>query len=279
MVRHVKISLGVLFLALLPAPSLLAGPFRWQTGQMLTYKVEQVTKALASTGDTSSETETKLLLTKRWKIKSVDRAGVATFEMSLARLRLENTRPDGQKLVFDSDSPEKSDAGMKKELAGYIDKPLATLKIDTRGRVLEINECKFGTASRFENELPFIITMPEKIPQQGDAWDRAFQITLDPPQGTGEKYDAVQSCLCQAVDGPVLTVRVKTVLKNPPEESADQEPLLQFQPQGEVVFDTKLGLVKKAQLKIDKELKDIQGSGSRYRFQSVYSEELVEKPK
>jgi len=54
----------------------------------------------------------------------------------------------------------------------------------------------------------------------------------------------------------------------------DRVPLLQLQPQGEIVFDLQAGRLRSATLRVDKELTGHQGEGSSYRFQSVYSEEI-----
>src|ERR1700687_4914309 len=250
-----------------------AAQFRWQTGEILLYRVEQVTIATATSGDNKTETKTKLDLTKRWEVKSVDKAGVATLHMSLTRLRLENTRPDGESLIFDSANLDKSNPEMAKELSGYIGKALAILRIDSQGRVVEVKESKFGASSRFENELPFVMVLPESGPKQGQKWERAYKITLEPPQGTGEKFDAIQNYARKGLTGNLATVALQSEVKNPPESVADQEPLLQFQPQGEVVFDIRLGRMKSAHLAIDKELIGQQGTSSSYRLQSNYSEE------
>jgi hypothetical protein len=272
--RSMKIAL-VGMLALLSPVLGQAAQFRWQTGQVLVYRVEQVTAATVTSGDTKNETKTKLNLTKRWEVKSVDKAGVATLHMSVSRLRLENTRPDGEVLLFDSADKEKSDPAMTKQLTDYLGKVLAILRVDDKGKVVEVKESRFGAASRFENELPFAITLPDSGPKENQKWQRAFKITLEPPQGTGEKYDATQSYLCKSVAENQATISFQTTIKSLPEDTADQEPLLQFQPQGEVVFDLRSGLMKSATLVIDKELKGTQGASSTYRFRSKYTEEYA----
>ena len=56
------------------------------------------------------------------------------------------------------------------------------------------------------------------------------------------------------------------------------EPRKPMQPEGEVVFDTQNGRLSSASLKIEKELLGHQGEGSSYKFQSTYTEKLVEVP-
>jgi hypothetical protein len=250
--------------------------FRWQTGQVLTYKVEQATSALETVSGMTAETKTQLNLTRRWEVKAVDTAGLATLEMSLTALRLENTRPDGEKMRFDSADPSKGDAALARELSNYVGKPLALLRVDGLGRVIEVKESKHGPASRFQSELPFVLTLPGTALTAGQKWERSYDVTLDPPQGTGEKYPATQSYTCKAVTGPEATVTLTTAFKSLPEAGLDRIPLVQVQHAGEAVFDTRLGVLKSARLTIDQELKGHQGEGSSYRFQSSYSAQFVE---
>jgi hypothetical protein len=249
--------------------------FRWQTGQVLTYRVEQVTSASEVLGDTKTESKTRLSLTKRWKVAGVDASGVATVQLSLAELRLENVRPDGETLVFDSAHPDQSTPEMSKELSGFVGPVLAVLRLDARGKVVEVKESRFGPASRYEVELPFLLVLPEAGLKEGQTWDRAYAITLEPPQGTGEKFDATQSYSCRSVASGLATIAMTTAVKNPPENALERVPLLQLQPRGEIVFDTRLGLLRGARLTIDSELKGHQGEGSSYHFQSLYTAEYV----
>jgi hypothetical protein len=253
-----------------PAPARL----RWQTGQVLVYRVEQTTLTTEQVGDRSTETKTQLRLVKRWQVVSVDPAGTATLQLSLAALRLE-TNPGGETLLFDSADPDKSSPPLRDQMAKYVNAPLAVLRIDALGRVAEVKESKFGPPSRYENELPFVGVLPAEGLKPGGTWERAYQITLEPPQGAGEKYDAVQSYACKSVADGAAVVGVTTALKAPPAAAADQAPLAQFQPEGEIVYDLKAGRLRSAALHIDKELKGVQAEGGSYRFQGSYTEQYV----
>lgn len=249
--------------------------FRWQEGQVLTYRVEHLTSASEVTGNGTSETTTRLNLTKRWRVLGVDNAGVATLQLSLDAMRLETATPNRDTLLFDSADPEKSDPHMRAQLARFLGQPLAVLRVDGRGQVVEVKESKHGPASRFESELPFVIVLPLDGLRQGQTWERSYHITLEPPQGTGEKYEASQRYTCNAVADGTATIAVSTLLKTMPDSLLDRVPLLQMQPEGEVILDTKEGRLRRAFLHIEKELKDHQGAGSSYRFQSTYTEEYL----
>ncbi len=267
---------GVVLLtaAALAAAEAVPAPLHWQAGQVLTYRVEQATLASDTTGDGKVESRTRLNLLKRWQVVSVDAAGVATLQLSLASLRLETTTPGGDKLLFDSIEPEKGTPELRQQLSAFVGKPLALLRVDGQGRVIEVKESKFGPPSRYENELPFVGVLPAEGPKAGQEWTREYKITLEPPHGAGEKYDAIQKYVCKGVTDGVAVTAVTTELKTPP-PVAEQAALLQLEPEGEIVFDLKAGRLKSASLKIDREVKGHQGEGSSYHVLSTYSEEYI----
>src|SRR3954469_12433080 len=95
------------------APAQSAGwRFRWQAGQVLTYKVEQFTSAAEVIEGKRAETTSKLDVTKRWQVLSVDAAGVATLQKTVTAMRLQNTAPNGEVRLFDSADPTHSNPEM-----------------------------------------------------------------------------------------------------------------------------------------------------------------------
>ena len=276
MVRTGLLSvIGALVLSLSAQAQTAGWKFRWATGQVLNYKAEQTIVASESMGDNKAESKTKVTTGKRWQVLAVDAGGVATLQLSLTALRMETTTPSGEVLLFDSSDLEKSNPQMREQMTKYLNQPLAVLRIDSYGQVLEVKESKFTPASRFDSDLPFQLVVPAGNPVPGSAWSRAYKVTLEPPQGTGEKYAGTQKYVCKSIEAGLATMTVAPTLTNLPEAPADQVPLLQMMPEGEVVFDTANGLMRSARLRIDKELKGHQGEGSSYRFQSTYTEEFV----
>ncbi len=248
----------------------------WQQGQVLTYRVEQQMQVGETVGTMTTQSKQQITLVKRWQVTAVDPAGVATLQLSLTSMRLETTPASGDPLLYDSSAPEKSNPQMKETLGRYIGVPLAVVRLDPLGRVVEVKESKFGPASRFESEPPFVCPLPEAAPQNGQTWERNFTIVLEPPQGTGERHAAIQKCQCKAVAGGKLQVLVASELKAPPRTVADQIPLLQSLPQGEVLFDLQTGRMESCRLTIDREVKEHQGPGSSYRYSKSYSEQLIQ---
>ncbi len=198
------------------------------------------------------------------------------MQKSLTALRIERTTAGGEVLLFDSANLDKSNPQMREQLAKFVGQPLEVLRVDPRGKVVEVKACPPQIpASRFESELPFVLTLPGEGPTVGQTWERAYAITMEPPQGVNEKYQATQKYACKAAANGLATIGLTTVLQSQPAAVADRVPLLPLQPKGEVVFDMQNGRVQSARLQIDEELKDYQGEGSIYRFKSDYTEEYT----
>jgi len=251
--------------------------FKWETGQTLTYRVGQTTTAIDETEKKSLETSTKITLAKRWQILAVDESGVATLQMALLALRMETKKPDGDTVVFDSADKDPMNAKLNKDLLQYVGPPLATLRMDSQGRLIEVKESKFGAANRYVSDLPFKTTLPDVAVKEGQSWHRDYQIKLEPPQGAGETFDAVQKYSCKSATVTLLIIGISTAIKNPPEAPADQIPLLPLQTEGRVTFSLTDGRMQKAELTMAREITGHRGEGSKYTFRSTYLEELIDK--
>jgi hypothetical protein len=277
MLRGIIVSVMVLLVSTSPTWAQSGLRWRWQKDQHLIYKSEQVTQASDELNNSRIETSSRLNLTKRWDVIEVDGDGVATVQLKLLALKLETTTPGGEVLLFDSGHPEKSNPQLRDKLAWFVGPTLAVLRIDGRGRVMEVKESQFGPASKYENELPFIVWLPETMPRADQPWERQYRITLAPPQGTGEQFAALQRYRITNATPGTITIQLMTELKTQPAAQADRVPLLQLMPEGEIVFDIKAGRMRSASLQIDKKLENHRGQGSSHRFQSTTKEVLVEE--
>jgi hypothetical protein len=251
--------------------------FRFHKGETLNYHLVQNTKVVETVPDdktnqpVESESTTKVDVVRKWKVVDVDAKGIATLELSIAAMRWERKAGKVED-VFDSSNPDDLN---KKEMAQHVGPVLAVVRIDPLGRLVGVKDSKIGPEARFAAELPFKLVLPAAEPKTGDSWDRTYPIQLDPPLGTGEKYQAVQTYTCQEPKSGLLTLNLSTDVKDIPAQTADQVPLLPFMPAGAVYFHVATGRYYAARLKIEKALKNHQGEGSSYRFVSTYVEDIV----
>jgi hypothetical protein len=272
--RTTCITLGLTLVALAVVKAEEPGQFQFKKGQVLEYRVEHSTRAADISQENKSELASRIEQTKRWEVLDVDTAGVATLQLSLIQLKMRQQPPSGEVLEFDSEKPDQSSEQLRKAIAPLLGKPLAVLRLDSTGKVIEVKS-SMGPASRYESELPFAVTVPGKPLEVGQRWNRDYQVALEPPLGTGEKFPAQQSYEVKSLAKGQATITFSTTLKEPPANASDRIPLLQFQPRGEVVFWSAAGLLWKAQLISSGVLEGHAGPGSRYEFSSEYREQLV----
>src|SRR5947209_11076597 len=177
--------------------------FRWQKGQALTYKTEHKTSVEEVADGAKVSSGSRLNVIKRWQVIDVDAQGSATLQLSLTAMRNEQTRPSGEVLVFDSAEPAKGPPELKQQMSKFIGQTLAVLRVDIKGRILEVKQ---GSANRYEAEPPFVVVFPVAALKEGQAWLRPYNVSLDPPYGTGEKFEAVQRCQCTKITAGKATV-------------------------------------------------------------------------
>ena len=257
----------------LPAFAQVPWQFRWQKGQTLTYKIKHVTSVVEVIDKTTNASNSNLDLVNRWQVTDVDAKGVATLTLTLVSMRNEQKRANGDTLLFDSQNLEKSTPELREQMKKFIGQTVAALRMDSYGRVLEVTQ---GSAATLETEPPFIVIFPAANAAAGQVWRRQFNVVLDPPYGTGEKFEAEQRYDCKKLEAGKATVAVTTHYKAMPENPRERLPLLQKDVQGEMVFDVQAGRLVSAQLNIDKTIENHQGKGSSYQFKSQYTRTLVE---
>jgi hypothetical protein len=247
--------------------------FRWEKGQTLTYKIKHVTSVVEVVENTRNTTQSSLDLVNRWQVGEVDAKGIATMTLTLVAMRNEQRRANGETLLFDSQNPDKSTPELREQMNKYIGQTLAVLRVDSFGSVHEVKQ---GSASAFAAEPPFVVVFAEGKPAAGQRWGRAYNVVLDPPFGTGEKFQAEQRYECKKIDAGKASVTLATTFKTMPDNARERLPLLQKDLQGEIVFDVQAGRLISARLTIDKTVENHQGNGSSYHFKSEIVRELVE---
>lgn len=260
--------------------------FRFTAGQVLTYNVRQTTTVTETTPDektgspTTGTTTTKLSLTRKWEVKSVDADGSASLEMAITALRQEIVRPgpadkNGQPTT-DTVVIDSTTADGQKQMAEYLNKPVVTIKLDPQGQMREAKTVG-GSSHRLEAELPFRITLPAAALEANAGWDRAFTITLDPPIGTGEKYDATQTFTYKGMSQGYAVIGMTTMLKSPPSDAAEMPALVPLLWEGDTYFQPDTGRYAGATLKVRKEVPNHQGAGTKFVYESEYAEGLLGK--
>jgi hypothetical protein len=250
--------------------------FRWEKGQSLVYRVKHITNVAEVVEGAKVESASNLSLVKRWTVAEVDQQGVATLQLTILAMRNEQKRPNGETLVYDSVNLDKSTPELRESMSKFINKTLVTLRVNAAGMVLD---AKGSSLAKYEAEPPFALVLPNAALKEGQSWVRPYAITLEPPQGAGEKHQAEQKYARTKLEQGLATVTLGTSLKAVPEAMHERLPLLQKEVMGTITFDVQAGRVTAMRLNIDRTIENHMGKGSSYRFLSEYSEDLEVSPR
>ena len=266
-------AITLVLVTALPSFAQLPWQFQWKKGDVLTYKIKHATTVLEVVENTKNTSNSNLDLVNRWQVTDVDAKGIATLSMTLTAMRNEQKRANGETLLFDSQNLDKSTPELRDQMNKFIGQTLAVIRIDGHGRIVEVKQ---GSAAGYEAEPPFLVVFPAAKAAEGQAWRRNYNLVLDPPFGTGEKYQAEQRYDCKKIAADKATLSVTTEFKTMPDNARDRLPLLQKDVHGEIVIDLQAGRLISARLNIDKTVEEHQGKGSSYQFKSEYSRQLID---
>ncbi|QEL20306.1 hypothetical protein [Limnoglobus roseus] len=261
--------------------------FQWKAGEQLAFSVVQDTTisetAPLQTGGKPETltTTTKLAIGKRWDVKDVDATGTATLTLTITAMKQEISKPlvgkDGKialdTIVMDSATPDGA-----KEMAEYLNKPILTAKVDARGGVIEAKAVAGeSTTNRLQAELPFRVQLPEQAVAVNGTWERTFNVKLDPPLGIGEAHEAKQTYTHRATNGGYAVIGLTTAFKSLPIAAAEQQPLIPWLWEGDVFVEIEKGRYAGAKLTAKKTIANHQGEGTKFVFESTYTEAAAGK--
>ena len=278
MARFFALALALTFAGTVLAADAPKLRFVWVKDSAKVYGVVQTTTVHETVLDEQTKkpldirTVTKLIISKKWLVKAVGPDGGGTLEMSTVAMKQEITQTVGETKpvvrLIDSTNPDDS-KGMT-----FLNKPILTLKVDPQGRISDVKSDNASAADRLQTDLPFKLHLPDAAPPANAAWERAFELKLPPPLGTGEKYDATQKYTFQGMNKDYAVVGTVTALKVPPTDAAVMPAIVPMLWEGDVFFNAKTGGYHGAKLSVKKEVANHQGEGTKFRYSSEYTEAL-----
>jgi hypothetical protein len=268
-------SIAAIFILTSATPAQIPFNFKFKQDSPLLYRSTHETKVEVKQKDQTTATVSVVKQLKKWDVQKVDGLGVATLELSIQELSLEQTEPDGQTIRFDSTDLENSNPKLAEQLKAIVGRPIIQVDIDKTGAIKAFKH--LTQRQDMMRELPFHVTVPgDKIPVVGVAWRRDFPIQLEPPVATPPKtLRGVQACKVVESDSSRLVIEIESTLIDEVKDPGQMLPVVQFLPKGTVTFDPKAGRMTAAETTIDQTVANFAGEGSSYKFLSTYTEELA----
>jgi hypothetical protein len=258
-------------------PTQAEGPARFQfrRGQVLQYRVEQVSTATDSLGDLRTTVSTRVEQIKQWQVLNVEPDGTATVQLSVPRLKVQHRLPNGEVWEYDSASPDAGAEALREKFHQFVNRPLATFWIDPWGRVVEVRNLAGLPTSANAAELPFTVCLAAQNVQKGQTWSRSYRQAVTASNEARAEVELDQQFQVRSIHNGQVAIAFTTQLRDQPKDVAARLPLLQVQPQGEAIFDLQLGLVISARYVSAGVVEGHQGEASRYEFNSECRETLI----
>jgi hypothetical protein len=248
--------------------------FQFKQGEPLLYKTSHETRVEVLQNGETVASASNVRQVKRWDVLKVDSLGVATLQLSLDELVLEQTEPSGEVLRFDSNNVDDSHPQLAEKLKQIVAKPILEVQIDAAGQLKHFKHLTDRQDAL--RELPFQVSVPtDRLPAKGVQWQRDFPIQLDPPLGNHETVRGVQRCSVASAAVDRIVLRVEHALLDPVEDPRRRMALVQFLPKGTVVLDPSVGRMIRAEMTVEETVADFDGEKGQYAFKSVYTEEFV----
>jgi hypothetical protein len=249
--------------------------FKFKEGVPLIYQTSHTTKVDVVTPKESNSSLALVKQRKRWDVKKVDSLGVATLELSIEALAIEQSDPSGESIKYDSTDLSKSDSALAEQLKNVTGRPIMQVELDSDGTIKAYKH--LTQRNDVLRELPFQVTVPaDRLPTVGSTWRRDFPITIEPPLASPPRtLRGVQNCNVVESNSNKLVIEVENKLIDEVKEPKLMVPVVQFLPKGTVVLDPKAGRLISANMKTEQVVNNFQGEGSKYTFNSTYTEELV----
>jgi hypothetical protein len=242
--------------------------FAFKRGQLLYYRVEQATTATDMLGDSRASLATRVEQIRCWQVRDVEGDGTALVQLWVQKLKVSQRLPSGEQWEYDSTAAERASPPLRQRLDPFVGRPVALLRVDSRGSVVGVVHAVEGWPTHFEQDPPFVVILPGRQLAMGQVWQRNYAIVLDPPLGTGQRYLAQQQYQVRSLDNGTAIIGFSTTLAESPHDATHRLALLQFLPQGEAVFDLQSGLVVSARFVSSGTVEGHQGQGSRYELHS-----------
>ena len=245
--------------------------YTWAKGDTATYKTRQATtvvEAIIEKKDTLPKTvttTTDIATTKVWTVTSSDDKGAA-LELKITALKqdVEQTVGDAPANKRQLDSAKPDDA---KEMP-FLNTPSFRAVLDRTGEVLSLGQDAKTEIGRVKAEPPFRLILPKKPVAANDTWKRTITVKT----ASGESYDAEQTYTLKGQKDDFVVVALTTKLMKPPDDNAVLPMLMPMLWEGELFLNAKSNRYHGARLKVNQEVNNHRGEGTKFRYSSEYTE-------
>lgn len=272
-------SLLLAFSCVLPVASAADGEsytlrYKLRKGEQVVSRVSHFADTETSMSGVTEGSTSRTTSEKVWEVTDVTDDGSMTFVYSINYVNLAQSVGEGEELKYNSlidlEAPD-----IFKKVAETINKPLATITINSRGQVQQRDKELKNLQGVGELTLP----LPEEPVVVGKSWSvpRELRVKLD--NGTFKKIKVRELYTLEKVVAGLATIRIVSQPLTPLADAAAEAQLVQQLSKGVIKFDIESGRLVKKELNWKEEVIGFRGPDTKLRYDAKFTEELVPEAK
>lgn len=247
--------------------------YSFKKGDELRWQVEHVAKQTTTIQGNQQISRSSSLSTKVWRVTDVNRDGNVTFVQSLEDVEMWQQTDDRARVEYSS----KSDAEPPIEYAQVPDtigKPLATVTIDSSGKVIE-KKAIYKKQNMGLGEIT--IPLPIGKVKIGAEWHAPSEIIATAKDGSQKRIKTRKRFELEGVKHSVATISASTQLLTPIHEPVIEAQIAQQVVNEKIKFDLDAGHIISREAEWDKQVVGFSGPNSMMHHQAKYIEKLVDE--
>jgi hypothetical protein len=244
--------------------------YRYSPGQVLRYEGKRSMTVESTVSGTTQKFSSDTESLREWRIIGVDTKGNARLVMSILRVKVDATEPNGKSLKFDTATDEEPGP-----LASIIGKPLLELTLSPSGQVLDVSQADSDAVGAFvSNVRTLLFPVPPTPIAVGTGWQVDLELPMPPPLGPNEKMRLRQTFRLEKIADSVAQINLATTTVEEINDRSRLGSIAQYLPSGRIELDLSRGVVRSVEQTIDQTVKDFAGSDSVMHVTGKYREVL-----
>ena len=245
--------------------------YKFAAGETLHSKVIHLVTVVTRIQGTSQTAKTRSVATKVWKITQVDADGNVTFVHSVGDVDMWQSVSGRQVVRYNSLKDKQAPVGYE-QVAESVGVPLATVKIDPSGRVIERKDNR----PQFNPGIgDLTVPLPQKPVPVGHRWTIPDELQVRLPGEPIKRIKTRKVYTLRKVKTGVATIDVRTEVLTPIQDAAIEAQLVQRIQEGTVKFDVDAGRLLSRQMDMDKTVIGFNGPESQMEYLARFTEEMV----
>ena len=249
--------------------------YKFKPGETLCWEVVHRGKISATVSGSTQDTEMSSESLKLWRVTDVLPDGTATFEYSVADVKMRQKLTGRKEIRYNSNTDKKPPQGFE-DVAKAVDKTISKITIDPRGKVLKRDRELDSPFQENKGQLTF--PLPEEPIAVGHAWSEPHEVTVPLETGGIRRIQTLQKYTLKSLKTGVATILVETQILTPVSEPAIEAKLIQQASHGRIRFDVDAGRILSQQSDLDKRVVGFRGQASSLHYLTTFKEKLVDPP-